>query len=103
MSLSTSRLNQYTTVGNKIPLIVPQGYLRYNVSLEPTGSVAKIQHTFYPIEVVEADPSLVTWYDWPPGQVSSNTDARIVGAPTAIRVVVVSGINVTLVVSFTDE
>lgn len=103
MALATSRIYEYSSVGNKAPLILPAGYKRCNISLEPTASVAKIQHTFYPKQVVEVDASLATWYDWPDGEVSVNTEASIVGAPTAFRVVVVSGSNVKMAVNFTND
>lgn len=99
MSLREPKLFSYTSTGNKAPLRVDLGFTRYNVSLEPTASSAKIQHTYYPIEVVELDPSAVTWYDWPEGVVSVPTEGRVVGSITAIRVVVETGSDVTLVVS----
>lgn len=101
MSLNEADLVQYTTVGTKDPLIVPAGYLRYSVTLVPNSSVAKIQHTVGPKSVVEADPSLVEWVDWPDGPVSTPTEADLVGAATAIRVVVLTGADVKLWRSFT--
>jgi len=102
MALATSRIYSYTTTGNKSPLVIPNGYLRFNVSLQPTSSTAKLQHTFYPRAVVEENPANAVWYDWPEGVVSENTEARLIGAATAIRVVVVSGTDVKMAVNFTN-
>jgi len=103
MSLATSRIYAYTTTGNKSPLIMPDGYLRFNVRLVCNSSTAKIQHTLYPKSVVEADPALAQWVDWPFGTITTSKEARIAGAPTAFRVVVESGADVKLEVNVTER
>lgn len=101
MSLATSNRYQYTTTGEKTPLVIPDGYLRFNVLLVPTSSVARIEHTVTPRDVVIADPSLAQWSIWPAGSVAAAEEARLVGAATAIRVVVESGADVLLEINFT--
>jgi len=93
---------EYTSVGVKDPVIVPDNYLRYNINLLPVNSVAKIQYSITPRKVVNADPSVATWQDWSEGNVSSQTLARLIGAATAIRVEVLEGSDVTLEVNFTS-
>ncbi len=101
MAKANSGIFAYTSTGTKIPIIVPDGYVRYNVLLVPTSSTAKLQHTVTPREVVESDPSMATWEDWPDGFVTDTTSSRLVGAATAIRVDISAGTDVKLEVNFT--
>lgn len=102
MSLAVSRLYEYSSVGEKDPLIVSDGYKRFNVRLDCINGSAKLQHTLYPKDVINADPSVASWEDWPFGVITSAKSAALVGAPTAIRVVVLSGDNIKLEVNVTE-
>jgi hypothetical protein len=102
MSRDNSRVYEYTSVGEKTPIRVPEGYMRGGIALVPVDSRARVEHTYYPYDVVKLDPSVVTWHTWDAGDTNKVTEARLLGAPTALRVVVVSGDDVKLVVNFTN-
>lgn len=70
------------------PVIIPHPFPvgGLTVGIEPTaGGTGKCQYTLAARSEVEADPSAVTWRDWPKGDVSADDDDWISGPVTAVR------------------